>query len=594
MSPRRRRLRRGGLVVLLTAFVVALSAGPAAADSSGRAVLADSGTGGLLGPWNVKTSEGVRIDDYELFGGGSSPADSGMRLLLDGLFALTKLLVGGACWLIDWAYRYPIVDKLITPAQNISDAYQQHIVEPLGITGLWLAWAFVFGLLMAMRGKVARGAGEILLTLLICALSASALVRPDYLLGYNGPVQQVQRASLEAASITASAGKDSGGGAKNDPCDLVTGPAKETCEEEQQPTAKERHAAERKRAEQRKKKCDAIVGPARDVCISGKRPLAAADVSQPITRTLTEVLVVQPYQLLQWGQTIKRSDPMYKDYKKAINYTENRDDDDCDLVVGPAHDACTGDVPGKSSGESEQDLMAEHGKAGETAAAYNKILDWSRVLGALFLLGAAALFCLIIYAMVMAMLCAQVAAVATAAMAVLAFAWAILPGPNRAAAWKWTGIFMAVSVVLFAVSVFIPFLGIAARAILSSEGTVVVERLILLDVLALAGLAGHRRMLAAISQMGQTFSARMRYAKVGGSHLLGDNAAGIGMALASVGVGQGGGAGGLGLGVGGMPMLGGPGGSPALAAFHARRGKIGAALAALSDPTGMPGHPGRL
>lgn len=107
------------------------------------------------------------------------------------------------------------------------------------------------------------------------------------------------------------------------------------------------------------------------------------------------------------------------------------------------------------------------------------------------------------------------------------------------------------------------------------------ERLLLVDALAVGFLVLHRRILRATAGFGQRMATRMRYAKVGGSHLPGDNSE-LGAALAMHGVASGGGSGG-------------PGGRGPVAygAFGARLRSLGS-LAALSDGTGMPMNPGRL
>ncbi|MEU4969993.1 DMT family transporter [Streptomyces smyrnaeus] len=574
-----------GLVIGVGLIALVAAAGPAEANDRTLAA-GDSSGGGLLGPWNVKSSEGVRLEKYELFGGGDTDfTDAAMRFMTEGLFALARTVVGACCWLVDWAYRFPIVDNLTSPAQHVSDAYRDRIVEPLGLVPLFLAWAFVFGLVLIMRGKVGRGAGEILLTLLICALSASTLVRPDYLLGYEGPVQQVQRAALEGAVITAKADRE----AKpdpNDPCEAALGPARQACQDS--PEAKKaKKRAERAAAKKRAKKCEAVVGPSRETCISEERAPAAEDVSKPITKTLTDVLVVQPYQLLQWGRTFDKEDPAYDAYKKTIGYQPK--DRDCDSVPKPFREYCNSGGGSPESGEPQRKLMDKEGEEGKAASAYNKELTWSRLLGALCVLIAVLIFALIILAMVIALVCAQFTAVCAAAVGLIALAWAVLPGPNRGAAWKWLGVFAAVSVAMFGIALFIPFLGIACKAVLTNnDSTVVVERLILLDGLALAGLVGHRWMLRQASGMGQRFAMRLRYAKVGGSHTLGEQAAATSMALASLGVGSAAGTGtggGLGLGRG----YEGPWGS-----FQQRRAKLAAGMAALADGAGTPGHPGPL
>ncbi|KJY31764.1 hypothetical protein VR44_17580, partial [Streptomyces katrae] len=199
-------LRAAGFVALLTVtFVVTNTAVAAAATADG------AGTGGgLLGPLDIMTGEGVPLSSYQLEAmpvssqsqGGVPAVDLAVtgrlpdldvvgdiqRLVLGGLFTLVRLLVGLCGWLISFVFRFPLITLLTRPAQQIADAYERHVVAPLGLEGLLLAWAFVFGLILFVRGKAGTGLGEIALTLVIAALAASAFVRPDYLLGKDGPL----------------------------------------------------------------------------------------------------------------------------------------------------------------------------------------------------------------------------------------------------------------------------------------------------------------------------------------------------------------------------------------------------------------------
>lgn len=78
---------------------------------------------------------------------------------------------------------------------------------------------------------------------------------------------------------------------------------------------------------------------------------------------------------------------------------------------------------------------------------------------------------------------------------------------------------------------FIPFFGIAIDATITDGPDLMVERILLIDVLAIAGAAGHRRLLTGIGSFGRRMAMRMRYAKVGGTHLPGDTSE-LGAALA--------------------------------------------------------------
>lgn len=586
--------RRAGVVVFVTVLLTAVGTATASAADGHAVTLADAQGGGLLGPFtSIKTSDGLPVSSYELSGGGYGLADTSMRFLMGGLFALARTVTGFACWIVDWVYQFPVISSLSSTAQHIADAYQQHIVTPLGLAGVFTAWAFAFGLYMVARGRAARGFGEIILTLLIAALAATSLVRPDVVLGHDGPLQQVQRAALEVARITTQANN---GAASVNPCDSVLSPDNPSCRSSDATVVPNN---------QRKKACASLDGPARDVCLFGDRS-AASQVSKPIMRTLSDVLIVQPYQLLQYGRVISKSSPLYNDYVAEVA-AGDRDPSahPCDMLDDKAGDLCRqrsrdnvdrcSDAPGKPMQDlceqktRKEGLLKGHGSEGKAATAYNSDVSWDRVFGALFVLFAALIMALVVLAMAFAMIAAQFSCVLAAAATCVVFMWALLPGPNRMVLWRWVGVFASSSVVLFGISDFIPLFGIAARTLLSSGENQLIERLVLLDGLAVTALVMHRRMVAKGSNLGHAIAARMRFAKVGGTHMMGDQAAGMGMALASMGIGGGGG--GSGYGSAAQISLARSGNSSAHAAFAQRRAKLASGMAALSDGSGLPSNP---
>ncbi|MFE9933554.1 hypothetical protein [Streptomyces sp. NPDC005533] len=604
-------LRAAGFVALLTVvFLVTTTAVAAAADGSGTG-------GGLLGPLDILTREGVPLSGYQLESGVASqtvgervedvvvgdkvPFDvigETQRLLLNGLFTLVRLLVGLCCWLIGFVFDFPLLRLLTDPAQRLADAYQRHVVDALGLEGLLLAWAFVFGLILFVRGKAGKGLGEIVLTLVIAALAASAFVRPDYLLGKDGPVQQTHQAAIEVASITTASYFDT--------------PARGG------------------------RPCDSAVGPAHDACVAEQAD--AKTVTHPIQAALTDALVVKPYMLLQYGRLL---DPK-KDGQKAAyeahlkwvagnadapaaaeeeagspcslldgpskTYCEDglkrKQDDNCNRLVGSAKDHCKDAAKEKKNNpcrkikgparpycerggpvgafsELIKDLQ-DAGSVGKSCAEYAEKPSWDRVWSVLALLVAVVVVALMVVSMSVVMLGAQGADAAAAAGGPLAWVWAMLPGPSRMLLWRWLGIFVVSALVSFMAAMALPLFGIAVDAILADSGPdQMMERLLLVDALALAFLVLHRRILRATAGFGQRMATRMRYAKVGGSHLPGDNSE-LGAALAMHGSASGGGSGG-------------PGGGTSVTygAFGARLRSLGS-LAALSDGAGMPMNPGRL
>ncbi|MFI9213926.1 hypothetical protein ACIGW7_38080 [Streptomyces sp. NPDC053253] len=529
-------------------------------------------SGGLLGPLNVQSSEGAPLNRYELdpavtlpetaghppadpsiVGVATTPGDGVMdavrRFLASGLFALARTVTGFACWLIDWVYRFPVMDKLSSPAQKLSDAYESQIIGPLGLAGLLLAWAFVFGLVTAMRGRVARGAGEILLTLLIAGFSATAVVQPAMILGYDGPIQQTQRAALEAATLTANSGqlpKTTG------PCDAIVGPAHTTCLRNQP-----RPGTTPQPKPDRTKQCATIVGPARDTCLHGERPLNAADVSKPITRTLTDTLVVQPYMLLQYGRTIEQDSPLYTVHKNFLTPPPAATSESscsrltggarrnceaalseaksCSLLTGTARILCEAEATGDTRYLGRASAFKKLGPEGAAVAAHMQNTDWDKVLGAALVLLAALVITLIIFTMAMVLIAAQFGCVIAATGTVVVLTLALLPGPSRGLLWRWLGYLAGSMLTLFAIAVFIPLFGIGARALLADSNTPLLERLFLLDGLAITALVMHRRIIRGTTQIGQRMANRMRYSKIGGSHTMGENAAATAAAFSSLG-----------------------------------------------------------
>ncbi|UUU37542.1 hypothetical protein [Streptomyces sp. NBC_00162] len=556
--------RAAGFVVLLTVvFLTTNTVVAAAADGNA----ADGA--GLLAPLNMPSSEGVPLEGYQL------EADGGMLvnavgqtqvLVMGGLFTMVRLMVGLCCWLIGFVFEFRLLGLLTGPAQDIADSYNTHVVNALGLKGLLLAWAFVFGLILFVRGKVGTGLGEIVLTLVIAALAASAFIRPDYLLGRDGPLDQAHQAAVEVAHITTSSyfGKAAG---TSDPCDMITGPARDACD---------------------------------------STDLKAASVARPIQDALTSALVVKPYMLLQYGTVLDPKDPADKAaYEAHLSWVSGLEADEkagkknvCRKVHGPAKAYCEGRPPAGSviptpdsplpwaqsvKNPEFTKLLADLDKAGErgkTAAAYAKEPTWDRVGAAVLLLIAVAIITALVIAMALVMLGSQAGDAAAAAAGGIAWVWAMLPGPSRMSMWRWFGVFIVSVMVGFVAAMALPLFGITVDVVFSSSGPdLMVERLIILDAIALAFLAFHRRMLAATANFGQRMATRMRYAKVGGSHLPGDTSA-LGAALGMHSQAGGGGMGGGGL-------------SVAHGAFGARLRLLGS-LAAMSDGTGMPFAPGRL
>ncbi|MEV7888316.1 hypothetical protein ACWD3I_38095 [Streptomyces sp. NPDC002817] len=593
IRPDRATLRSAALLLLLTGVFVMVNSQVVYAASS------TSETGDLLSPLNITSSEGVPINGYELNAQGGSifsfQAQS-LSFALSGLFTVIRLLVGLAGWAIELAFRFPLLKILIKPAQRVSNAYETVVVDTLGLKGLLLAWAFVFAGFMIVRGRVGRGLGEIFLTLTIAAFAASAFVRPDYLLAPSGPLGQTQQVAAEVAQESVSSYDWGGKLASLGPCDRMAGVQEAKCLEEE-----------------------------------AAAPVAATDVARPLQDSITNALIVKPYMLLQYGRILdpaKQSDrKAYAVHLKWItggykagdqDGDSGQDDDTCDLIKGPAKKYCerdanpgaaaegpTADVPavglapGQSLGDIDSAQFSEEGQqfaafledlkdagaVGKACAAYAQKPTWWRVGGAALLLVAAFFICGTLLSSAIVLLGTQGIGAAAAAAGGLAFIAGMLPGPARQSVWKWLSIWGIAILAMVGICAFVPFFGIAVDATTTNGPDLMVERILLIDVLAIAGAAGHRRLLTGITSFGRRMAMRMRYAKVGGTHLPGDTSE-LGAALAMNSPAALGGYGG-----GGLRTFTGGGGRFAILGTRQR---LMGALTSMFDGAGMPVDTGRV
>ena len=569
------------------------------------AAAADGSTAGILGPFDVTGSEGVPLDHYELVsnpGGATDFQQEAQSYLMSGLFALVRVVVGVECWLIHWAYSFPLVQAVSQESQGLADDYRAYVVDTLGLPGLLLAWAVVVCSIMLMRGKAGKALGELVLTFAIIAMAGSALVRPDVILGSGGLLDQTRQASLTVAAITTNHG----------------------------------------------------AAPSTTV--------DPADVSAPIQQTLTDTFVTEPYQLLQFGRLIPQGDKAYPAYQAAVAtgpFNEDAHQDstsvtvptspckpqwfvpgdasycaqsnkatakdggpvtpdcshlqgmslticqnadtvtvppqanDCSKLIGLSKSICQ-QAPAQGNGNTRSytDLQNLFKTADPTVAAYIAPPSWDRVFGALLLLIAALVVGLMVLTMVGAMFAAQFADAALASCSYGALIWATLPGPSRAVLWRWVGSFVSSALVMFAAAVFLPLFDVGVAAFLQGAGPGLVPRLAMIDLLAVAGLGFHRRLLNAASAAGGRVANRLRWARIGGSGS-GDDATRTGQVIAGA-LGLGGTGGGY-TGRAGLGLLGigGLAGSPEHAHL-VRRARLLSSARALGDIPGAPLHPGRL
>ncbi|MET8210332.1 hypothetical protein ABZT51_30705 [Streptomyces sp. NPDC005373] len=578
--PDRGTLRAAGFVALLVTVFLTVNTSVAYAATSASA------QGGLLSPLELDTSEGVSLKGYELGAQGGSVfslTSNWQAMILSGLFTVVRVFVGLACWAIEVAYRFPLLKVLTKPAQRLSEIYTETVVDDLGLKSMLLAWAFVFGLVLVVRGKHAKGFGEIALTLVIGALAASVFITPNFLLGKEGPIQQAQSAAADLAQKTVNAHSWGGKISSDDPCATVSGPAYQTCYDAQ----------------------------------DAKTP-EAKKIAKPIQDAVTNSLVVKPFMLLEYGRILDPAKPAdrkaYQVHLKWVSggYDTNDDpqeedkDDPCRLIKGDAKKWCErapGDkgpdtLPELTPGgklldevapvlsKDDQEFAAflkdlkSAGPVGKECAEYAEQPTWWRVASVVMVFIAALLICALLLSAAMVLVGITAGCAGAAASGGVCFVWGMLPGPSRSAVWKWLALFGISMAAILAVATFIPAVGITIDVILTDGPDLLAERLLLIDVVALVGLSFHRRLLMAITSFSQRLTLRMRYAKIGGSHLAGDSQLGAALAMS----------------------MSGPGGSYFTSGSLRGHGRTGLSTAGLlqgvlggaADGAGMPGSPARL
>ncbi|MEU2284255.1 hypothetical protein ABZ614_20310 [Streptomyces sp. NPDC013178] len=581
--PDRATLRSAGFVVLLTGVFLMVNSQVVYAAGS------NSETGDLLAPLNITSSEGVPIDGYELNAEGGSIVSfktQSLAFALSGLFTLIRMLVGLAGWAIEVAFRFPLLKVLTRPAQKVADTYDNVVVDTLGLKGLLLAWAFVFAGFMIVRGRVGRGLGEIFLTLLIGAIAASALIRPDTLLAQDGPLGQSQQVAAEVAQQSVNSYDWGGKLASRGPCAGMAGMQEVKCLERE-----------------------------------GEKPVSSEEVARPIQDSITNALIVKPYMLLQYGRILdpaKTADRkayavhlkwITGGYKADAKEEDEDKEDACSLIKGEARKYCerdTDDTPGNDGSGSLPEFtpggelldasnaivtdedrefyaflqdMKKVGDVGKSCAAYAEKPTWWRVGGAALLLIAALFICGMLLSSAIVLLGTQGVCAVAAAAGGVTFVAGMLTGPARQSVWKWLSLWGIAVLAVVGICAFIPFFGIAIDATITDGPDLMVERILLIDVLAIAGAAGHRRLLVGITSFGRRMAMRMRYAKVGGTHMPGDTSE-LGAALAmNSPAAMGGYGGGL------RAFTGGGGGRYGMLGTRQR---LMGALSSLVDGAGMP------
>ncbi|MEU0352939.1 hypothetical protein ABZ302_39985 [Streptomyces sp. NPDC006237] len=479
--------RRLGLIaVLLAVFTVVLapaaSADPSPSPSTSAPAAGPAGknlnqkpkdgSDGLLQPFNVTDKDGVPISSYTVKTDTGGWKDIDLKIwniVAQLLFGVSKWVIGFTCWLIKWALNFGLAKVMVGPVEDISSTIKNQVIDRLGLPGLFLTFAgFYCGWLILFKER-SRGFAEIGVSLVVAALTTTVLVSPaqvllgqhdqpqpqgsTMLLSEGGLLGKSKDFTLEVASIV-----------------LADDPA------------------------------------------SAKGSADPNNVAKPITDALVEAFIVKPNQLMVYGQTFDgQCDKAFREFKLAefnldqlgMNYWDA-------AMMDSIYDT---NFIGQLT-ENSKKFEAACGDVKPKAKRASADLAFS----ALFVAIAAVIVAILMILVTGTFLTAQGWLAFEAIRGHWALTAGILPGGGRATLWRWcSAITKAVLGIIIAILFLAIFILIVLALIDADTGDVLAVKFIVIDVTAVAGLAGHKRIKQTAQSIAVNLNRKLANARVGGS-----------------------------------------------------------------------------
>ena len=440
----------------------------------------------LLDSFHVTDEHGIPVSAFKVDSESGEWSDWDLKVeewLTSLLFMCTKWLVAFACWLLTWALGFKLASLLLKPALAVSDSLYNSVLLQLGLPGLFLAFSGTVAAWHLLFGDRSRGWGELTASLLISALAVTSLASPPQtLLGPDGAVGKARDLGVAVAAI-------------------VMG--------NEDPTG---HSA------------DAVAG-----------------ITTPITDEIVNAFVVQPSQVLTYGQTFtddtkdkcasqftsSRITTAFVNQKVAKQTKDIKDMPGVGDIILPGVGGKIDDfVRDKAMqwgadtfGTKPDEKFEKACVSGNAKAAKKASVD--KLAGAFFMLLAALLVCVLIIGLAGGYLAAQVWLAAEAMLLRCALIAGTLPGPGRA--WLWSrGAAIARGLALLIVLVVgLGVFVVAVTAVVSAAprdipGGIVV-RFVVIDILCVGALIFRKRLIRKSHQMAARLKTRVGASKLGGA-----------------------------------------------------------------------------
>ncbi|MFJ8752297.1 hypothetical protein ACIREO_23620 [Streptomyces sp. NPDC102441] len=428
------------------------------------------GSDGLLQPFNVKDKDGVPISAYSVDADTGDWNDIDLKiwnLLSQFFFGIAKWFVGFASWLIDWALNFGLAKILVKPADDIATSLRDQVINRLGLPGLFLLFSGVYAAWHILFKNRSRGFAEAGMSLVVAAIATTVLLSPaQVLLGTH------DQPSPGGSTMLLS---DEG-----------------------------------------------LIGQAKDLSLEVSAVVLSQDpegdtkpenVSKPITDALVDAFIVKPTQLMLYGKTF--NDPKcskafaeaslvkYNFEQMGINFFEaNR--------LNPTGEAT---------------YAAQLKNAGEHFTKVCKVKDGDAKKASADMTFSAAFVALA--AIIVSVLMVLVTGTFLVSQGWLAFEamkghWAlaagILPGGGRGVLWRWvSAIIKAILGVILAILFLAIFIVVIVALLDADTGEILAVKFICLDLAAVAGLVGQKKIKETAKQVSVNLNRRLANARVGGS-----------------------------------------------------------------------------
>ncbi|MFI5986790.1 hypothetical protein ACIBEA_38755 [Streptomyces sp. NPDC051555] len=390
------------------------------------------------------------------------------NVLAQFFFGVAKWFIGFACWLIKWALDFGLAQVLVKPVDEIASTIRDQVINRLGLPGLFLTFAAVYAGWHIMFKQRSRGFAEAGMSLVIAAVATTLLISPaQVLLGTQ------DQPSPGGNSMLLS---------KN-----------------------------------------GLIGGARDLSLQVSSLVLSNDpkavqanpetVSKPITDALVDAFIVKPTQLMLYGEVFdKECSKAFADYK-LVEYNWSQSGK---VLFGPQ-----ALVPGVTSLEEvgkASDKFSEICKRTKEGPLKTKKASADMAFSAIFVALAAIIVSVLMCLVAGGFLVAQGWIAFEGIRGHWALCAGILPGGGRAVLWRWVAAITkaALSVVL-AILFLAIFILIILALIKAKTGSILAIKFISIDIAAIAGLAGHKKIKETARQISVNLNRRLHNARVGGS-----------------------------------------------------------------------------